>query len=143
VDIDMDRGSQELRIELDRDRARRLGIDPRTVSSGISYTMRGQEVGRFPGPDGREIRIFAQLGEADRTRLDDVRSMTFPTEGGIDVPLETLADLNVTRTLGQIQREERQTMLEVTAKAPRADARRLFEAVDKAMAGFELPRGYR
>ncbi|MSU47927.1 MAG: efflux RND transporter permease subunit [Opitutus sp.] len=143
VDIDMERGGQELQVQLDRDRARRLGIDPRAISSGIGYTMRGQEVGKFPGPDGRELRIFAQLGEADRAGLDDVRGMTFRTDTGIEVPLETLADLRVTRTLGQIRREARQTMLQITARAPRADARRLFEAVDTAMAGFQLPRGYR
>lgn len=143
VDIDTERGGQELQVQLDRDRARRLGIDPRAVSSGIGYTMRGQEVGRFPGADGRELRIFAQLGEADRAGLDDVRSMTFRTDTGIEVPLETVADLRVARTLGQIRREARQTMLQITAKAPRADSRRLFEAVDKAMADFEMPRGYR
>jgi HAE1 family hydrophobic/amphiphilic exporter-1 len=143
VDIDTERGGQELQVQLDRDRARRLGVDPRAVSSGIGYTMRGQEVGRFPGADGRELRIFAQLGEADRAGLDDVRSMTFRTDTGIEVPLETLADLRVSRTLGQIRREGRQTMIQITAKAPRADSRRLFEAVDKAMADFEMPRGYR
>jgi HAE1 family hydrophobic/amphiphilic exporter-1 len=143
VDIDSERGGQELQVHLDRDRARRLGIDPRAVSSGIGYTMRGQEVGRFPGADGRELRIFAQLGEADRAGLDDVRSMTFLTDTGIEVPLETIADLRVGRTLGQIRREGRQTMISITAKAPRADSRRLFEAVDKAMADFEMPRGYR
>ncbi len=143
VDIDTERGGQELQVQLDRDRARRLGVDPRAVSSGIGYTMRGQEVGRFPGADGRELRIFAQLGEADRAGLDDVRSMTFRTDTGIEVPLETIADLRVARTLGSIRREGRQTMLQITAKAPRADSRRLFEAVDKAMADFEMPRGYR
>lgn len=143
VDIDTERGGQELQVQIDRDRSRRLGIDPRAVSSGIGYTMRGQEVGRFPGADGRDLRIFAQLGEADRTGLDDVRGMTFRTETGVEVPLETLADLRVSRTLGQIRREGRQTMLQITAKAPRADSRRLFEAVDKAMADFEMPRGYR
>ncbi len=143
VEMDTERGGQELQIQLNRDRARRLGIDPRAVSSGIGYTMRGQEVGRFPGWDGREVRIFAQLGEADRTRLDDVKSMTFRTDAGIEVPLETLADLRVAKTLGQIQREGRQTILRINARAPRADSRKLFEAVEKAMAGFDLPRGYR
>lgn len=143
VDIDMERNGQELQVQLDRDRARRLGVDPRAVSSGIGYTMRGQEVGRFPGVDGRELRIFAQLGEADRAGLDDVRTMTFLTDTGIEVPLETLADLRVSRTLGQIRRESRQTMLQITARAPRADARQLFEAVDKAMSDFQMPRGYR
>jgi HAE1 family hydrophobic/amphiphilic exporter-1 len=143
VDTDVERGGNELQIQLDRDRARRVGINPQTVSSNISYAMRGSDLGRYYTPDGRELRIYAQLGDADRARLDDIRSMTFPTDSGVDVPLETVASLNVVRTLGQIQREARQTILRVTARAPRTDSRKLFEAVDKAMAGFEMPHGYR
>jgi hydrophobic/amphiphilic exporter-1 (mainly G- bacteria), HAE1 family len=143
VDTDLERGSSELRIQLDRDRARQLGINPQDVSSSISYTMRGLEVGRYYTPDGRELRIQVQLGDVDRARLDDVRNLTFRTESGVDVPLETMAELEVTRTLGQIRREARQTMLSVTARAPQADSRQLFAAIDQAMAGFEMPRGYR
>ena len=54
-------------------------------------TMRGLELGRMPVPDGREMRIYAQLGEADRTGLDDVRSMTFLTDSGVEVPLEAIS----------------------------------------------------
>ena len=143
VDTDLERGGNELQIQLDRDRARRVGVNPQQISSSISYAMRGLELGRYYGPDGRELRVFAQLGEADRARLDDLRSMTFKTDSGIEVPLETVATLSVARTLGQIQREGRQTILRVTARAPRTDSRQLFAAVDKAMDGFTMPRGYR
>jgi HAE1 family hydrophobic/amphiphilic exporter-1 len=105
--------------------------------------MRGVEVGRFNNEEGRELRVFAQLGDVDRAGLDDVRSMTFRTDNGIEVPLESLAGLNVTKTLGQIQREARQTVVRITARAPRQDSRMLFAAIDKAMDGFEMPRGYR
>ena len=143
VDTDMERGGQELQIQLDRDRSRRLGINPQSVSGTISQTMRGLELGRMPVPDGRELRIYAQLGEADRTGIDDVRSMTFRTENGVEVPIESIANLNVAKSMGQIQRESRQTVMRITARAPRQDSRTLFAAVDKAMEGFELPRGYR
>jgi HAE1 family hydrophobic/amphiphilic exporter-1 len=49
----------------------------------------------------------------------------------------------VAKTLGQIQREGRQTIMRVNAKAPRVDHRALTVAVDKAMEGFDMPRGYR
>jgi HAE1 family hydrophobic/amphiphilic exporter-1 len=75
--------------------------------------------------------------------LDDVKGMTFRTDTGIEVPLESIAKLQVSKTLGQIQRESRQTILRVTARAPRSDSRALFAAVDKAMEGFDMPRGYR
>ncbi len=143
VEVDTERGGQELRIQLDRDRARQLGVNPQAVSTNISQAIRGLEVGRFNIPGGRELRVYAQLSEGDRQRIDDVRSMTFTTDTGVDVPLESLADLEVARTLGQIQREDRQTILRISVRAPRRDARALFAAVDQAMAGFELPRGYR
>ncbi len=143
VDTDSERGGQELQLILDRDRARMMGVNPQAVSGTISNTIRGVEVGRFNNPDGRELRVFAQLADADRTGLDDVRTMTFRTENGVEVPLESLAALNITKSLGQIQREARQTIVRVTARAPRQDSRTLFAAIDKAMEGFDMPRGYR
>jgi HAE1 family hydrophobic/amphiphilic exporter-1 len=143
VDTDMERGGQELRIHLDRDRSRRLGINPQEVSGTISNTIRGLEVGRMPVPDGREVRIYAQLGEADRTRIDDVRSMSFPADSGMDVPLESIANLSVSKAMGTIYREARQTVMRITARVPRQDYRTLYGAIDKAMEGFEMPRGYR
>lgn len=143
VDSDQERAGNELQIQVDRDGARRLGINPQAIQTNISSTMRGSEVGRFNGPDGRELRVYAQLGDVDRAGLDDLKSMTFRTDGGIEVPLESIANLNVTRTLGQIQREARQTIMRISARAPRVDSRSLFAAVDKAMEGFDMPRGYR
>ncbi|HEY1107780.1 MAG TPA: efflux RND transporter permease subunit, partial [Opitutaceae bacterium] len=140
---DMERARQELRIVLDRDRARQIGVNPQEVSSGISYTMRGVEIGRYNREDGRELRVFAQLGEGDRTGLDDVRRMTFLTDNLVDVPLESVASLDVSRAMGQIQREGRQTIMRVVARAPRQDARTLFAAIDTAMADFQMPHGYR
>lgn len=143
VDTDQERGGNELQIQVDRDRARRLGINPQAIQTNISNTMRGSEVGRFNAADGREMRVFAQLGDVDRAGLDDLRSMTFRTESDVEVPLESIASLNVARTLGQIQREGRQTIMRISARAPRVDSRSLFAAVDKAMEGFDMPRGYR
>jgi len=143
VDTDIERGGNELRVLVDRDRARQLGVSPQEVSGTIRDSMRGAEVGRFYAPDGREMRVTAQLADADRTGLDDVRAMTFRTDSGIEVPLESVASLDVGRALGQIRRESRQTMLSVVARAPRAESGRIFQAVDTAMAGFEMPPGYR
>jgi hydrophobic/amphiphilic exporter-1 (mainly G- bacteria), HAE1 family len=143
VDTDQERGGNELQVRLDRDGARRLGINPQAVQTNISNTMRGSEVGRFNAADGRELRVYAQLGDVDRAGLDDLRTLTFRTDGGVEVPLESIAKLHVAKTLGQIQREARQTIMRVSARAPRTDSRALFAAVDKAMEGFDMPRGYR
>ncbi len=143
VETDQERGGNELQIRVDRDRARRLGINPQAIQTNISNTMRGSEVGRFNAADGREMRVYAQLGDVDRAGLDDLRSMTFRTDGNVEVPLESIANLHVAKTLSQIRRESRQTIMRIQARAPRVDSRSLFAAVDKAMEGFDMPRGYR
>lgn len=143
VDTEMERGGDELQIRLDRDQARRLGVEPQAVSATIASTLRGMKLGDYYAPDGRRINIQLQTGETDDARLDDVRELTFTNRDGRQIALESLAELYVTRTLGQIQREDRQTMLRITASAKKADMKTLGVSVDQAMAGLDLPRGYR
>ncbi len=143
VDTELERGGDELQVRLDRDRVRRLGLAPEMVSSTIAANLRGIKIGDFHPGDGRQIAIRIQSADDRDKTLSDVRQMNFRTIDGVDVPLESIADLEVVRTLGQIQRENRQTMLRITASARQADTKALFESVDRAMAGLELPRGYR
>ena len=143
VQTDVDRGATELRVRLDRAQVRRYGLDPRAISGNISYALRGRELTRMHTDDGREVSVFFQLREADRHSLHQLRSLTFRAPGGNEIPLETLARLEVAQGLGGIRRENRQTVLAVTATTTEAGAGSLFEQVDEAMAGFETPRGYR
>lgn len=143
VQTDMDRGTTELQVELNREQVRRYGVEPRAISGNISYALRGRELTRYRTDDGREVSVFFQLQDTDRQSMLQLRSLTFPTASGNEVPLESLATLNVERGLGGIRRENRQTLLTVTATATKDDAKLLFEQIDLAMAGFEMPRGYR
>ena len=143
VQTDMDRGSTELRVELNRDQVRRYGVDPRAISGNISYALRGQELTKFRTDDGREVGVFFQLREVDRQSVLQLRNLTFPTATGQQVPLESLATIRVERALGSIRRENRQTILTVTATATKDDANELFDQIEVAMGGFEMPRGYR
>ncbi|MBT6149075.1 MAG: efflux RND transporter permease subunit, partial [Gemmatimonadetes bacterium] len=143
VQTDVDRGGTELQVRLNREQVRRYGVDPRAISGNIGYSLRGRELTRFRTDDGREISVFFQLEEVDRQSIQQLRNLTFKTSTGQDVPLESLAELHVERTIGGIRRENRQTVLTVTATATKDDAEKLFGLIDGAMAGFEMPRGYR
>ena len=143
VDTDMDRGGTELQLRLDRGQMQRLGVSAQVVSGTISYALRGQKINKFHTEDGREIDIQVQLEAYDRKNLQDLRSITIPSKDGTEVPLESLAEIYVERTLGGIRREDRQTVLNVVARADKEDAEALFAQVDRVMKGFEMPRGYR
>ncbi|WP_221031413.1 efflux RND transporter permease subunit [Actomonas aquatica] len=143
VETSMERGGNELQVQINRDRSRELGVDPRQVSGSISYSMRGMEVGRYYAPDGRDVRIQVQLEDAENQRIDDLKSMTFFTENGREVPLESVADLTVEKTLGQISRQNRLTTLNVTARTTMPQYQKVMAQVDEVMADFPMPRGYR
>jgi HAE1 family hydrophobic/amphiphilic exporter-1 len=99
-------------------------------------------LGKYHTKDGREVNIQVKLEEADRKTLDDLRALNFEAKDGREIPLESLADIYVQRTLGGIRRDDRQTMLNVVARADEESAEKLFILVDQAMEGLELPRGY-
>ena len=142
VNTDMDRGGTELQVRLDREQAQRYEVNPWEISSTISYALRGTNVNKFRTDDGREVDIRVQFESYDDQNLQDLRNMTFSTAGEHEVPLESLADFYVERTLGGIKRENRRTMLTVSARASKDSAQELFAQVDRAMKGFEMPRGY-
>ncbi len=143
VNTDMDQGGTELQVRLNREQVQRYGISPQAISGNIAYALRGANVNKFHTDDGREVDIRVQLASYDRQNLQDLRNLTFAAGGDREVPLESLASIYVERTLGRIRRENRQTMLNVSARASKDQAKELFAQVDQVMQGFEMPRGYR
>jgi len=143
VETSMDRGGDEMQVVINRERALELGVNPRDVSSAIAYSMRERDIGRFYTPDGRSVDIEVELDNAEDANIDSLKSMVFPTDNGREVPLETIADLKIEKTLGQIRRQNRQTTLTVMALTSRRDVNAVYEQLDTAMAEFEMPRGYR
>ena len=142
VETEMDRGVTELQVHLDRDRLQRFGLDAQMVSRNIAYGLQGSRISRFQTESGEELDIWIELEKADRTSIQDLRELVFPTVEGREIPLESMASLFVEPGLGNIRREDRRTALKVTATAEEEDAGELFQRVDAAMQGFEMPRGY-
>jgi len=143
VETDMERDGEELRVIVNRDRARELGINPRDISATIAASLRPREIGRFYTPDGREVDIDVQLEDAEEQDLADLKAMTFFTENGREVPLESVAELEFSQTLNWFRRTDRKTNLSVTAIVDRKDTNAVFQKIDEVMQDFQLPPGYR
>ena len=143
VESEMERDGEELRVVVNRDRARELGINPMEISATIAAALRPREIGRFYTPDGREVDIDIQLEDAEEQDLADLKAMTFMTENGREVPLESLAELEFSQTLNYFRRTDRKTNLSITAIVDRKDTTAVYEKVDEVMQGFTMPPGYR
>lgn len=143
VETSMEQGGEELRVVIDRERSRELGVNPQDVSGSIAYSLRGREIGRFYTDEGRDVRIQVQLQDAEKQNIDDLKAMTFLTDNGREVPLESVAGIDFAKTLTFIQRRDRKTTLNVTAVVDRKDTNTVFSNIDNVMQGFDMPSGYR
>ena len=144
VQTDLARGGTELQVQIDREKTRAYGVDSQAIAGTISYSLRGHSLSKYRTDDGREVDIRMMLEEYDRKTIHQLGNLAFATTDGGEIPLEALASIAATRTLGGINREDRQMVLTVTANTLEgADAEGLFDRIDAVMAGFEMPRGYR
>lgn len=106
---DLDRGKEEVQIRLDRARARRLGVSPESVAGVLNIVLRGQQMRGYRTPEG-EVEIWMRLRPEDRRNLEDLRSITVGgSPDGRSVQLYQVAQLDVTKTPGVIQREDRRS----------------------------------
>ena len=143
IQTDLTRGGTELQVRLDRERVREYGVDPQSIAGTISYSLRGHTLTRLQRPHGKEVDIRMMLEEWDRQTVQQLGNLAFASRDGNEIPLESLASIRAVRVLGGINREDRQTVLAVTATTVAEDAEGLFDRIDEAMTGFEMPRGYR
>jgi HAE1 family hydrophobic/amphiphilic exporter-1 len=138
------RGEKEVRVVVDRRRAHRHGVSSEAVGQTVAVALRGQPLRRFRTPTGEvEMRLLFQ--DADRQTVEQLQTLALPvrndTQSG-PLPLGAVANFEVTRGPCSIEREDRSTMVGVTAglaDLPRSEAQKKIRA---ALESLDLPTGY-
>jgi HAE1 family hydrophobic/amphiphilic exporter-1 len=138
------RGEKEVRVVVDRQRAHQYGVSSEAVGQTVAAALRGQTLRRFRTPTGEvEMRLLFQ--DADRQTVDQLRTLSLPARNDAEarpLPLDAVARFDVSRGPRTIERENRSTMVGVTAgldDLPRQKAQTMIEAALKTL---DLPSGY-
>ncbi|MBA4157679.1 MAG: efflux RND transporter permease subunit [Gemmatimonadetes bacterium] len=135
-------GNEEVRIRVDRQAAERQGLTSEQVAQAVSGALRGSVATRFRTGD-REIDILAQLREEDRVSIGQLGNLAIGTPDGTNIPLATVADLQVVGGPQDIQRENRRTSVTVSGEiAPGSNREAAIAEVRAVMEEMELPMGY-
>jgi len=142
IDNSLESGNEEVRVRVDRRAAERAGLTSQDVAQAVSGALRGSVATRFRSGE-REVDVLLQLREEDRVSIAQLSNMAVGTADGTSVPLGTVADIQVVGGPTDIQRENRQTAVTVSAEVSTGYNREdVIQDVQTAMAGFELPVGY-
>jgi len=133
-------GNPEITIELDRDRAERLGVRVDPISRSLRRQIRGEVVGQFREEEERlDIRLRAE--EESRNRADSVRDLRFRLENGSVLPVSAIAEVKLSRGPAAIHRVDRSRVVEITAEIDGSDLGGTLDIVRATMTALRLPPG--
>ncbi|TKR29681.1 efflux RND transporter permease subunit [Luteimonas gilva] len=144
VNLDWDEPSKVVRLRIDQDRARVLGVTSSDVAHFLSGSLSGLRVSTYR--EGNElIEMLLRGPDDERARLDLLSSLAIPTASGQSVPLSQVAKLEYAFEEGIVWHRDR--LPTVTVRADIKDAltpptvvAQIEPTLDKIRA--ELPEGY-
>ena len=147
LDVNMDWGDKvlALRVDVDQDKARALGVSSASVSRAVAAVVSGTTLGQYREND-RLIDVVLRAPAVERGRLDALGELTVPTAGGRSVPLEQVARVSEVLEEPIIWRRSRALTLTVRADiVDGAQAPDVSMAIEPTLAGLRatLPAGYR
>ena len=143
VNLDWDEPSKVVRLKIDQDRARALGVSSADVSHFLTSSLTGLRVSTYR--EGNElIEILLRGPQEERVRLDLIGSLAVPTPNG-SVPLSQVADIDYAFEDGIIWHRNRLPTVTVRADirdgvTPPSVAAAILPSLDRIRAG--LPQGY-
>ena len=136
---------KSIRLEVDQDRARALGLTPQDVSQMLQTLLSGYVVTQYR--EGIEhIDVIARAVPSERLELDRLPSLTIVTRNGVAVPLSQIARLHYEFEEPILWRRNRDIVL--TARSDVVDNVQAPDVTNAIMRKLEpikaaLPYGYR
>ncbi|MCO5731751.1 efflux RND transporter permease subunit [Rhizobium sp. SSA_523] len=108
-----------MKLVIDQDRARALGVSSQRVRQMLYASVTGAELGQFR--DGEEtVSIVAREPDASRKLISAVNSVYIPTDNGRFVPVSQIARVEVVQENGIEWRRDRLPTITVKATVPDA-----------------------
>lgn len=141
VDVGGEKGREEVKVVVDRDRASQYGLATESVARSVATFFRGRPLSRYRGPDG-EVEVKAQLAAADRQSMDRLRSLPIVTRSGGTVPLASVADFRTVETPASIERQQRRSVVSIGGHFASSRGGEIRKAVTAEMRSMYLPPGY-
>ncbi len=143
VKADVDGQNQELHISVDRDKAYRFGLNSADIAQIVGTALRGSNLRTFRNSVDGEISIQLTYDESLQSSLEVLKNLTVFRNDTQNVTLDMIADMEITSSMSQIQRRERQTSLTMGANlVGEFTVEEARESIEAIMQNIQLPTGY-
>lgn len=146
VHLDWNEKAKSVRVRIDQDRARQLGVTSQEVAQALQAHQQGITLTQYREGD-QLIDIVWRADASERGRLDRLADLPVPTHGGQWIPLAQVAKLEPALEEGIIWRRNRLPTIQVRADLAndRVTAPTVSQQIDPQLDELRrrLPLGYR
>jgi HAE1 family hydrophobic/amphiphilic exporter-1 len=145
ADITLKLDKPELRVEIDRERAAKLGVDTEDIASALRLMVGGdQKVSRFRDESvNDDYDVQLRLQEGDRNDLEAISRLFVPRQGGGLARLDNVVRIVEAKSASRIDRLDRQRQVRLrTGIAPGYAQADRVAALRAEVAAMNLPPEY-
>ncbi|MFU8842996.1 MAG: efflux RND transporter permease subunit, partial [Bacteroidales bacterium] len=146
--IDLDVGSPEILVMIDREKARMFGLSTYQIATTLRTALFGKEISDFKiGED--EYPIQLRLKEDYRYNIASLlnQNITFRSQSSgkiIQVPISAVADIEYSTTYGSVLRKNLNRVITIYSNVIEGyNATEINNQLRDLMANFAMPEGYR
>ncbi|MFH2000132.1 MAG: efflux RND transporter permease subunit [Planctomycetota bacterium] len=141
IRTDVERGMDEVQVEINRDLAQKFNINPEVLRGTVAWGLGGQRLPDFEIA-GREIRMQVEYDEVDVENLDILKQLNISTNSGGRLPLGAVSELVVKRGPGSIARSNGKTVMGITITPLSDNIYTVSRKIAEVMEGYPFPQGY-
>jgi multidrug efflux pump len=145
VQFDWDEPTKSIRIAIDQDKARLLGLSSQDLAGYLNNSVSGLTVTYVRDGD-KQVEVLLRGAAAERARLSYLRDLAIPSRNGKAVPITQVADIKYELEEGIVWRRNRLPTITVRADvAGNAQGPDVTKRVDPKLDALreKLPLGYR
>lgn len=141
VNISSDATQTIYELTFDRQMARALGVEPKSLGDTVQTLIAGREVTEIDGEDGIAVPVVLRLPQEMRQDMNRVLDMPVAQADDRSIALGEVAVLTEGVGPSRIEREERSRVVTVTANIEGRLLGDVMTDISAALAGIELPAG--
>lgn len=139
VKVSVEDGLPELNINIDREQLASLGLDMQTIAGSLRTAYNGDDNSKFKDK-GNEYDIRLMFDATDRNNPQDVANMTFTNRNGQQIKLSQFATIVQSTGASQLERQDRQPSLMITAYNIGTTTGVASASINKALATANIPK---
>ena len=139
IQISREKAKPELQVELDREKMAAVGLNTAMVSTSLYNRIAGLTATRYREA-GEEYNVVVRFKEKYRNSISDIENISLQTSSGQMVKLGEIGQVKEYWSPPNIEHQQRERVVTVTAKPYRTSLGELAENIQSEIDELDVPR---